>query len=491
MTVTSATESTRQISETLARAPVLMFLLVAAADGQVDKKELRTFQKLLAGKKYEVLLAMMQQSPASAQETIVRLMSDGRPLRDQLLELSDTLDAAMPADTARTIKMILVAFAKEIAEASGGFLGLFGSKVSDEETAALAVIAHSFGLLGGASHAGAGAAPPPPFEEVPRNLFPVLKSEDWGRQSRAHVVLRNVHGTEENRDGEPVVGYAIDADETVEFVNPDRLGPGMSLDTLHAGAVANLEARLKDKGAWRSLKLDLSDNGHGIVAGLVFDGDFYCSEALLSENILKQAHAKLDSAFLILAVPERGMLFATDPIDPENIDPAKVAFMMVAIKPYFNSHAAPIAPTVWVSRNGRIVGTMSGTDDVVEAARRAAEEDRTREDSTLQCTVSRTGAGDAFGLCLTVVARDLDVMFKNLQHLIRNHSLAVSKEAQYTGALHVVLTVEDPDYDPAQREGLGEALDELFNFLTGQIQSLFDRSECAKRVALTYSIVAE
>ena len=483
-----AATSAGKLSQTVARAPVLIFLVVAAADGDVDNKELKMFQKLLSGKKYQVLLALMQQSDVSTTEAVSQLVAQGGDLNARLAELNDAIDNAFSEESALGLKLTLLAFAHSIAEASGGFLGIFGSKVSNQEKVAMAMIAHAFGLLEQARSQPVAGTAAAPLNEVPGNLYPLLKTREWAAQAAGQVVTRAVHEGAEVRADEPAVAYAIDANETVVFVSPDRLGPALSAAALHAGAVANLEKRLAERGRWREIRFDLSDQGVGVVEGLVFAGDFYCAEALLSETTLQQAHEKLDSVFLVIAAPARGELYAANPIDPDNVDPAKLAFMINAIKPYFAGHDAPIAPTLWLSRNGRIVGHLSGADAVIEMARKAAEAERVEEEEMLVCEVSRTGDETAFGILLDVVVKDLDVMFKNLQHLIRNHATHGNRDDHFNGRLHVRLKIEDPDYDPRQQAELKVSMDDLFGFLSNQIQTLYDGSQSARTVALSYDI---
>ena len=47
-----ANELSQEVLQHLAKAPALVFLLVAAADGNVDKKEIRQFQEILQDPAY-------------------------------------------------------------------------------------------------------------------------------------------------------------------------------------------------------------------------------------------------------------------------------------------------------------------------------------------------------------------------------------------------------------------------------------------------------
>ena len=378
-TTSSLSEDIRNV---LGRAPVLIFLLVAAADGQIDKKELKTFQKLIGETQYEVLLAMMQQAEASPSEAIQQLLADGGNLIEHLATLTQTLNEVLPSDFASAVKGALFAFARDISQASGGFLGIFGRKMGKEEKAVLALIAQAFGLLKGAG-SNSKAKHNEVLCEVPGNLYPLLKSNQWATEASGNVVMRTVYGDEEIKPGEPVVAYAIDSAETVEFVNIDLLDDSLSVQALHDGAVGNLEGRLNEGGVWNELNTDLTAQGLGVVNGLIYSGDFYCAEAMLSERILKQAHQKLDSALLMLTAPERGKLFVTPLVDAEKPEPEKLLFIQAAVKHYFNPREAPIAPTIWIARNGKLVGQVVGMDSVIEAAKKAAEAELAEEEKML------------------------------------------------------------------------------------------------------------
>jgi len=484
-TASSLSDDTRNI---LGRAPVLVFLLVAAADGQVDKKELKMFQKLIAMKQYEVLLAMLQQTEESLSEAVRRLLADDRNLIEHLITLSHTLNEALPPEPALLIKGTLVAFAKEIAEASGGFLGVFGSRISNEEKAALTVIVQTFGLL----EAAASNTKPKAAEtlsEIPDNLYPLLKSNQWADKARGSVLVRSVYGDDEIKPEEPVVAYAIDSPETVEFVNADSLDGSLSVQALHEGAIANLEARLSGRGAWNEITVDLSPKGHGVVKGLVYSGDFYCAEAMLSETILKQAHQMLDSAFLMLAAPERGKLFVTHLVDQDQPEAEKLVFMAVSVKHYFNPHEAPIAPTVWIARNGKMVGHVAGMDAVIEAAKQAAQADLEGEEKMLRCEPSRIPDKDSYSVHLNVVAKDIEIMCKNLQHAIRDCATQNSEDEQFSGQIHVSLSIEDPNYNADGQQALTELMNDMFAYLTSQLQSIMDRVGRERQIALTYTIL--
>jgi tellurite resistance protein len=132
-------------AEALARAPLLAFVLVAAADGKVDKKEVAAFEKVIGN-------VMITATPLLRYAMTVLLpnleahlaeVCQRNPVED-LRAVAAILDAEFP-DEAEAFKHGVVAIAVQIAESSGGFLG-FGSKISKDEGMAIAGIAIALGL---------------------------------------------------------------------------------------------------------------------------------------------------------------------------------------------------------------------------------------------------------------------------------------------------------------------------------------------------------
>jgi tellurite resistance protein len=134
--------------ETLLKAPVLVFLLVAAMDGKVDEKEVKGFQKILreaATYKSEllrnILIATMDKIPAILAQILSSSGDAGRTLQ----QVKAIAEAKLPVEEAKLFKQSLLYVGKQIAESSGGFLG-FGSKISKEEKAALNAVALLLGV---------------------------------------------------------------------------------------------------------------------------------------------------------------------------------------------------------------------------------------------------------------------------------------------------------------------------------------------------------
>ncbi|MDP4848666.1 MAG: hypothetical protein NWR51_15555 [Akkermansiaceae bacterium] len=128
---------------TLAKAPCLVFILVAAADGKVDAKEIKAFGSILENHESlpsSILSKILGIAQQNFESFIQEIVADGRSPQDQLLGLADLLKSGkIPKEDAVVVAKGLLLLGKAIASASGGFLG-FGSKISKEEKQALAVL---------------------------------------------------------------------------------------------------------------------------------------------------------------------------------------------------------------------------------------------------------------------------------------------------------------------------------------------------------------
>jgi hypothetical protein len=127
---------------TMLNAPFLVFFLIAAADGVVETKELRSLAKVLARSaqyQSDLLHRLITNSVAHVPDFIQRLASGDVDYLQELSKVRDIVDGRFSPSEAKGFKIALIALARDIAEASGGIVG-FGDKISDEEKMALAAI---------------------------------------------------------------------------------------------------------------------------------------------------------------------------------------------------------------------------------------------------------------------------------------------------------------------------------------------------------------
>ena len=135
----------------IAKAPILAFLMVAAADGKVDKKELEGFGKVITGlaaqQKHKAVARMMQTAFGNIETMVPALISDMGNAVATFESVTKLIDSRFGKEDAMMIKSSVLFLAREIAESSGGFLG-FGPKISKDEKMALVAIMSLLGLVG-------------------------------------------------------------------------------------------------------------------------------------------------------------------------------------------------------------------------------------------------------------------------------------------------------------------------------------------------------
>ncbi len=136
--------------EALKKAPILVFFLVAAADGKVDKKETLALLKILSNPSIfnnSLLTRIITNIITELHEMVATISQSQTNYLDELERVGQIVDQYLSADEANDFKISLFILGKEIAESSGGFFG-FGSKVSKAEKIALANIWGSLGIKG-------------------------------------------------------------------------------------------------------------------------------------------------------------------------------------------------------------------------------------------------------------------------------------------------------------------------------------------------------
>ena len=450
---TSAAESadSRDL-EHLACAAPFVFLLVAAADGSIDKKELKRFSQLMAQDEYAILTAAMAQVGWSIEQLLAACKERLKDPVNELMALAKVVDSRLPADTALQFKAALLKLGHAIAQASGGFLG-FGKKIDKQEATMLAVIVAAFSQSG-ASEAGAQAERSGTPEAVLNDeLFPALKPADWVTDARGHVAMQSIFLGDEIKDNEPVIGYVHDNPQTVAFVPFESIGDHLPIADVHKHAMDNLERRLA-AAQWAELSFDAAAEGLGTIGGLVLTGDYFASEAILSESMMKKAHQQLNSAMLMAIAPQRGELFVTNLVSQENPERERIIFAQFAIKKFFNPEQAPISPNVFIVRNGKIVGNIGGMEQIIAEANKMAESEQEQEAALLEHDSKLKGAGDGAALEISVKAHCVETMYRNLQHVIRHYVQAVTNEASFNGSVRCCRRGRGPGFQ-RQRSGGG------------------------------------
>jgi hypothetical protein len=142
---------TEEELQTLAYAPMAVFCMVAAADGNIDKKEIEAFrQELLKGllTDSEILIRVTMGAMEGFEEMIMKLLSQEENILEKLMGVRVILDNRLPAEEADKFRSSLMTLGEAVASASGGFLGIFGSKIDKKEKKVLSALSELLGVPG-------------------------------------------------------------------------------------------------------------------------------------------------------------------------------------------------------------------------------------------------------------------------------------------------------------------------------------------------------
>lgn len=132
----------------IAQAPLLVFLLVSAADGTIDEKEIARFQALLISEPYRELLERMEQAQVVIGDSLQSLAATEVDYLAELERIDLALQRHASEGDARRIKRLLVELGESIAASSGGVSDGDEGSIGPEERTALKVIAGILGVNG-------------------------------------------------------------------------------------------------------------------------------------------------------------------------------------------------------------------------------------------------------------------------------------------------------------------------------------------------------
>jgi hypothetical protein len=130
----------------LQKCPAIVFMMVAAADGSIDEKEINILKKIIQdipnheSKLFQASLAMLV---SDFENTIKECSAPVLQNFSALIDLITAVREAMP-DQADAFCKALYDMGETVAKASGGLFG-FGRKIGKEEAATLGLLS---GILG-------------------------------------------------------------------------------------------------------------------------------------------------------------------------------------------------------------------------------------------------------------------------------------------------------------------------------------------------------
>jgi len=137
------TELSSDEFERLTRAPFIIFFLISAIDGKVNKRKAVGFAKTIAHQTVNgdfLFNQIIAHVVHNASVMVAGMANQNINYIAELIALKSIVDRKLAKEDANQFKQALFQLGKKIAESSGGFLG-FGKKITKEETATLATIA--------------------------------------------------------------------------------------------------------------------------------------------------------------------------------------------------------------------------------------------------------------------------------------------------------------------------------------------------------------
>lgn len=135
--------------QSLIYAPLIIFNIVAGADGKIDQKEVTAFKKLLVeGLLSDIeLMKLVTNELLQDLEQLTGEVFAGQMDPNECMEsIRNAVDTELTKEEALAFKLALLTIGKKIAQASGGFLGL-GNRICLSEKQAMAKLAAALHVI--------------------------------------------------------------------------------------------------------------------------------------------------------------------------------------------------------------------------------------------------------------------------------------------------------------------------------------------------------
>lgn len=124
----------------LSHFPAVVFLQIAAADGSIDKKEVKAFIDLLMKIDAENCRSIdlcRKVLIADFSSILEKILKDPDLIGEVTEASMEIIEEKMNSIESLKFRKFMLTIAREVASASGGFLGIFGSKIGKQEKAAI------------------------------------------------------------------------------------------------------------------------------------------------------------------------------------------------------------------------------------------------------------------------------------------------------------------------------------------------------------------
>jgi hypothetical protein len=171
---------------------------------------------------------------------------------------------------------------------------------------------------------------------------PVLPSlRSWTEAKRENMVFRPLLSNTEDSDI-PVIAYGTDSPKTFGLMRADR---EHDKEKLHKAALDNICGQ----------KVDVEDMDIAGVEVVVVTNSFFATEKVLDHDFMKTLHERTGSEMLAVAVPRRGLMFATNAMPK---DPLQAMAVLRRIAEHEAQTTRAISSAILLVQDGNVVGQV-------------------------------------------------------------------------------------------------------------------------------------
>jgi hypothetical protein len=329
------------------------------------------------------------------------------------------------------------------------------------------------------------------YKEVHGAIFPLLKSNEWAEQVEPEgtIVTPFFSGTIEPHRN-PFVAYCYDMGENVSFLRKKDLHDDIEMESLHLQSLDQLKVALADTTGWQQLNFDEDSEDLEVI---VLSGNYYCSEAILSPDIMRRAHNKLNSNLLAVSIPARGKIFA---IDGNVVEESFHRFVLASLRQYYNSDATPISSVIWKVVDGKVVGFFEGTESLEDAIEDEVfesfeDEDENIDEKTEAVQVDGVVVNEDDGdtLNLTFMADNWEVLISTVETVSQSIAERYNGEDALSGRVNIII-ISTPLIKEYSND-IVNSMNELIEFLNQQMTNIGQGPSESKPFIFNYELSSE
>jgi hypothetical protein len=281
-------------------------------------------------------------------------------------------------------------------------------------------------------------------------ILPCLKDPAWG--GKDGTVNRRLWD-KEPLEFVPWVGFGYDHEHSFEFLPCASLAELKKTQVeVEREAMRNLRARRASWEPW-NVKLGWFKKLRMLACG----NDFLAAERILDPIFLREAQRRLGARGLVVGVPRRGSLMATDALQGAD---RIAAFLAIVWQQYREGGSPPVSPLGFAVTDGRIVAVV---DTVARAMAQATPDAEADDGDGDEPYVSRICATDrATGLetpTVIVVHADFDRLAQAAIDAFASTLSDYQSREKWSGEIRFNI--------PADTPGLSENLPRLRAHLAG------------------------